>query len=81
MIIELLLSPIYVLLSGFLGILPNAIDLPNWIDSALSVLVKGLCFFPNNTFSIIIINILFWLNLHLLWAVIEWVYHKIPGIT
>lgn len=81
MILSMILIPIFTLILFFLNLLPNMLQLPSWLDTGLSVLTNGLCFFPNNVFTYIFINVSFWLGVHLLWAVIEWVYHKIPGIS
>lgn len=62
-------------------LLPNMIVLPNWLDSALTLLVKALGIFPIDVFGFVILNITFWLSCHMLWAIIEWLYHKIPGIS
>lgn len=80
MIIELLLSPIFLLISGCIGLLPTFVSLPNWLMYFIDFVRKGLSFFPSGVFTIIISNILFWLSLHMIWAIIEWLYKKVPGV-
>lgn len=81
MIIQLLLTPIYLLISGFISLLPNGYDLPNWISKTIVLISKGLWFFPEDMFSVIVANVSFWLLAQFAWSIIEWVYKKLPGIS
>lgn len=38
-------------------------------------------FFPYDIFVFVIANILFWLNIQLIWSIIVWIYIKIPGVN
>lgn len=84
MIIELLLTPIFWLLDRILDWLPDfsyldplyGYDLSGFID----LLAYGFFIFPFPLFMIFIGNVLFWLTLQMGWAIIEWVYKKIPGV-
>lgn len=82
MIIELLLSPIFLLVDGFISLIPSVgFTLPSWFMSFVSVVKTGLSFFPPGVFMIIIGNIAFWLIAHMTWAIIEWLYKKVPGVS
>lgn len=61
--------------------LNSAIALPDWGLHFTSMLLKCLSFFPFEVWSIIISNILAWTVIHFVWAVIEWIYIKIPGVN
>lgn len=80
MIIELLVSPIFALIKGLISLIPQSYDLPNYITDVFSLLVKASEFFPMDMFVLCIGNIGFWLAVHFVWAIVEWVYKKIPGV-
>lgn len=42
---------------------------------------KGLYVFGPTTFAVVIANVVFWSSIHLGWAIIEWIYKKIPGVS
>lgn len=82
MIVELLLSPIFLLIRGFIALIPDTgFSLPGWFLTFADVVRVGLSFFPSNVFIIIIGNIAFWLTLHMTWSIIEWLYKKLPGVS
>ena len=81
MILELMFAPIFLVISGFIALIPDGvISLPNWLISFISVVKTGLSIFPPHVFTIVIANIAFWLVAHMTWAIIEWLYKKIPGV-
>ena len=80
MIIESIFNMLYGLLFGLVDMLPVLGDLPTWIDNTLNVLSYGLMFFPIDVFVTVFGSIAFWMGAHLVWALVEWVYKKIPGV-
>ena len=64
----------------FINLSP-AVSLPDWGVNFTSLFLKCLSFFPFDIWSILISNILFWIGVHFVWAVIEWIYVKIPGVS
>lgn len=81
MIVEYLLDIIFGLVYFCMESLPNgAFSLPDWIVSALSLITKGLGIFPIDVWIIVLSNGLFWLTVQFTWAIIEWIYKKIPGV-
>lgn len=81
MIVELLLSPIFFLINSLINFIPPGYSLPQWGVNFFTVVSRALAFFPRPVFVIIVSNVLFWLTLHMTWAIIEWVYKKIPGVS
>ena len=55
--------------------------MPDWATHSVSLFLKCLAFFPFEIWSILISNIMFWVGIHFVWAVIEWIYIKIPGVS
>lgn len=81
MIIKAICNPVFSLLIMLCNNISISIDTPNWITSTLSLISKALIFFPADVWSVVIGNVLFWTSLHFVWAIIEWVYKKIPGVN
>lgn len=81
MIIELLFNLIFGLVSLIISFFPAGYSLPNWFYSFYDVVSNALAFFPKPVFIIIISNVSFWLTVQMTWAIIEWIYKKIPGIN
>lgn len=80
MLVEFFLSPILFLINKLIEFMPQGYELPSWIGSTISLLRKGMYFFPLDVWLILIANITFWLTVQMVWAVIEWLYKKIPGV-
>lgn len=80
MIIELLFNLIFGLVNFIISFIPSGYNLPNWFFSFYDVVSNALAFFPRPVFIIVISNVGFWLAAHMGWAVIEWVYKKVPGV-
>lgn len=81
MIIELLFDLIFGLVSLIISFFPTGYSLPNWFYSFYDVVSNALAFFPKPVFIIIISNVSFWLTVQMTWAIIEWIYKKVPGIN
>lgn len=82
MILELLLKPVFFLVGkGFEVLNFENYNLPFWLEDTLSLLSKGMMFFPVDVWVIVIANIVFWLTILFAWSIIEWIYRKIPGIN
>lgn len=80
MVIEIIFNMIFGVVEFIITLLPKGMDLPTWTDNLVGLVAKGLIFFPQDVWAITIGNIAFWLSAHMIWAVIEWVYKKIPGV-
>lgn len=80
MIIGGIFTPLFLLMSFLVGLLPDGVGLPGWLDSCLELVGYGLAFFPLDLWVFMIGNfIVCQFALHV-WAVVEWVYKKIPGV-
>ncbi len=81
MITAALLNVIFAAIYGICYLMPDAAySLPNWSVSAMKLISTGLKIFPTDVWVAVVANALFWIMLHFTWAVIEWVYKKIPGV-
>lgn len=81
MIIAALLTPVFLIVSFFIGLLPEMGSLPTWIDDLLTVVGYGLKLFPVDVWVFAISSVVFWRFGLIVWACIEWVYKKIPGVN
>lgn len=81
MITAALLNVVFAAIYGICNLMPvAAYRLPNWSVSAIKLISTGLKIFPTDVWVAVIANALFWIMCHFTWAVIEWVYKKIPGV-
>ena len=85
MLIELLLTPLFWLLGFILDLLPDMSHIDPLTDFDISgfiyILAYGFYIFPFSLFMIFVGNMLFWLGAQMVWAIIEWVYRKFPGVN
>lgn len=81
MVTEALLGLLFDLVKFIITLLPDALfELPEYAVDFISMVSKGLFFFPADLFYVCIGNILCWLGIQFGWAFIEWVYKKFPGV-
>lgn len=78
MIIELICSPLLLFAKGIIAILPVLTYIPNSIVSTLDLILKAMQFFPVDVWIIVIGNIVFWISLQLVWALISFILRLIP---
>lgn len=81
MIIEALINMIFIPLNLLVGMMPAAI-----VESASTVALPdivrmGVCFFPTDVIALTVGMFSSWYVIQLGWAIIEWVYKKIPGVS
>lgn len=57
------------------------LSVPDWGIQFLNLLLKGLAFFPFDVWAVVISDAIFMMIIHFGWAVIEWIYIKIPGVN
>lgn len=81
MLVELLLSPIFFLVKAILGLFPEIDVLPSFLTDTINLLKGPLSIFPSDLWKLIFINLAFWVTVHFTWAIVEWVYKKIPGVN
>jgi len=85
MIIEFLLNPFFWFVEFLFNLLPDMSHIDPLSDFDISVFIYilsyGFYIFPFSLFMIFVSNILFWKSTQLTWAIIEWIYKKIPGVN
>ena len=81
MLVEFLFSPIGSLIGFVLDLLPNSFFDSNNVGGLISLVSKSFVFVPIEAFSYLIFTITQWYIIHLTWAIIEWIYVKIPGVS
>ena len=85
MLIQLLLTPIWAIINGLISLLGVFFGEFTWsvgnFDVLLDLLGYGVYFFGTSTFCMVVSNIAFWLTVDMVWAIVEWIYKKIPGVN
>lgn len=83
MITVMLLSPLFFIVRNIFNAidLDKLVDLPFGIGDTINLMSKALMFFPLDVWVVVLMNITAWLSIQFAWAIIEWIYRKIPGIN
>ena len=81
MIIEMVCIPLLLFSKGFIGMLPVFDSLPNNIASTIDLILKAMQFFPSDVWIMVIGNIVFWITLQLIWAVVHFILRLIPFLN
>lgn len=81
MIIELILFPFFKLISFVISLIPGVGSVNGVVSQSFYEFMKiGLYFFGSTSFCLVIASVVSWSVIHFGWAVIEWIYKKIPGV-
>lgn len=80
MIIEAIFKPMFLLIKGLISLLSFAGTFPAWAVDFLKLMSTALEYFPADVLVVILCNVWLWISAFLAWAVIEWVYKKVPGV-
>lgn len=78
MIIELICMPLFLLVRGILGIIPVLTYIPTSIADTITLIVKGMQFFPFDVWFICISSFVFWITVHLIYGIINFILKLIP---
>lgn len=82
MIFEGVLDTVFGMINLIIDLFPNSI--PS-IAFSLGVIVEPLqyaCYyFGADNLALVLSHVILWSYTYLGWSIIEWIYHKIPGIT
>ncbi len=78
MIIELICTPLLLLVRGILSIIPILTYIPSSIADTITLLVKGMQFFPFDVWLICISSFVFWITVHLVYGLINFIIRLIP---
>ena len=81
MIIKLICSPFFLLIDGVIAMIPILTYIPNSIVDTISLLLKAMQFFPTDVWIMVIGNIVFWIALHFIIALIKFIVSWIPFIN
>ena len=82
MILETVFNILLELLKVFIEMFDfSSFTLPDWGTQFSTLFIKCLSFFPFKVWSVLISNILFWVGVHFVWSIVEWIYIKIPGVS
>lgn len=84
MLISLIIKPFAIFINFLIGLLGGFFGDFSFIVSGLDALINligyGVYFMGFSTFQLCISSISFWFTVDIIWACIEWVYKKIPGV-
>lgn len=81
MIIEGLFGLIFTFVEFVLELMPSFDMTANdYTTGTITLVANALVLFPIDLWILLVVNIVFFLTASLAWAVIEWVYKKIPGV-
>lgn len=69
------------LISLFGGFFGNYQFITGGFETILDILGHGVYFMGVDTFAFVVSSIAFWFTVDIAWAVIEWIYIKIPGVN
>lgn len=81
MLIKLIFYPIFLLLDFILTFIPNQVIEVVVDSSFFYVLGYGVSVIGLSNFVMMLGSVMFWYSVQLTWAVVEWIYKKIPGVS
>lgn len=81
MIIELICAPLLLIVRGILSIIPVLTYIPDSIVDTITLLVKGMQFFPFDVWLICIGSFIFWIQLNLTYSFYSFILRQIPIIN
>ena len=82
MIVELILSPLWLLISVLIGFLPSS-----WFSTGdtptqlFTMLYTAFQFFPSDVWATALGCIIFWAGVHFVWALINFILRLIPFLN
>lgn len=80
MIIQLLLIPLFGLLTLILELMPTFTTPVVGFNTIIDIAGYGTRILGTNFCLLVIGNIVMWLTIQMGWSIIEWVYKKLPGV-
>lgn len=81
MVIQLICTPLILMIKGAIALLPVLTYIPENIINTIEMLKKAMLFFPADVWVIVIGNIIFWVTLHFVWGIIKFVLSLIPFVN
>lgn len=77
----MIMAPFWLLIELIISLLPNSPGVVLNIGALLKYVSYGMYILGSQFFLTVIGMIVFWLSAQFIWAVIEWIYIKIPGVS
>lgn len=81
MIVELICTPLLLLVRGILSVIPVLNYIPTSIADTITLLLKAMQFFPFDVWFICISSFVFWITLHLIYGFINFILRLIPIVN
>lgn len=85
MLIALIMKPFFIFINFLIATLGGFFGSYQFVNEGFEVLLDilgyGVYFMGFSTFNLVIGSIAFWFTVDIAWAVIEWIYIKIPGVN
>lgn len=81
MLIQLMMSPMWFMVYALIGMFPVLESFPSGFGAVTNIIGYGCAIIGTDFFLSILGNIIFWLTVQLAWALIEWIYKKVPGVN
>ena len=81
MIIELICSPLLLIVRGILSTIPILTYIPTSISNTITLLLKAMQFFPFDVWFICISSFIFWITVHLIYGLINFILKLIPVVS
>lgn len=81
MIVESILSAVLMPLFWLINLLPGAVITNLAYIQPPQIVRWGAYFFPLDVLVVVITGFSLWYTVLMAWAIIEWVYKKIPGVS
>jgi len=81
MIVEAVCNMFFGLVEFLVAMFSAPLNIPAWIGDASVVIGYGLMIFPLDIWAFCIGSFALWTGIHFAWAIIEWIYKKIPGVN
>lgn len=81
MIVEKILDVFFSGVNSLISMLPTPV-VENFTGKTPPDIVRyGVCFFPGDVITLVVTSFIVWKAIFIGWAIIEWIYKKIPGIN
>lgn len=84
MLVSLMFKPFAIFINFLIGLLGGFFGDYSFVCSGFGVILDligyGVYFMGSSTFQLCISTIGFWFTVDIVWACIEWIYKKIPGV-
>lgn len=81
MIIELICAPLVLLIKGLLSCISVLTYIPTSIVDTITLLIKGMQFFPFDVWFLCISSFIFWITVHTVFNLVNFAIRYIPFIN